>query len=155
MKPIPHAVLALCLATSLPALAQNAERTFLGFRNDNGTLDIATSDGRYLIRPYDANIVETSFVPRGETFDPASHAVVLAPGQARATVKEEGGRILLVTDGITVTVDKTPFRISYAYKGRPLVAEKAVTVTRACWTRSNSHSMATRPCTAPAHGPSA
>jgi len=124
MKPIPHAVLALCLATSLPALAQNAERTFLGFRNDNGTLDIATSDGRYLIRPYDANIVETSFVPRGETFDPASHAVVLAPGQARAAVKEEGGCIRLVTDGITVTVDKTPFRISYAYKGRPLVSEK-------------------------------
>ena len=124
MKPIPHAVLALCLATSLPALAQQAERAFIGFRNDNGTLEIATSDGRYLIRPYDANIVETSFVPRGETFDPASHAVVLKPGQAQATVREADGRIQLVTDGITVTIDKTPFRISYAYKGRPLVAEK-------------------------------
>jgi YD repeat-containing protein len=124
MKPIPHAVLAVCLAASLPALAQNVDRTFLGYRNDNGTLDVATSDGRYLIRPYDAHIVETSFVPRGEAFDPASHAVVLAPGQARASVKDEGGRVQLVTDGITVTVEKSPFRISYAYKGRPLVAEK-------------------------------
>jgi alpha-glucosidase (family GH31 glycosyl hydrolase) len=124
MKPIPHAVLALCLLAGLPAHAQNADRTFLGYRNDNGTLDIATSDGRYLIRPYDANIVETSFVPRGETFDPASHAVVLKPGQAPAMVKEADGRIQLVTDGITVTVEKSPLRISYAYKGRPLVAEK-------------------------------
>lgn len=124
MKPIPHAVLALCLATSLPALAQNAQRTFLGFTNANGVLDVATSDGHYLIRPYDATIVETSFVPKGESFDPASHAVVLAPGQAPVTIKDEAGRIQLVTDGITVTVDKAPFRISYAYKGRPLVAEK-------------------------------
>jgi alpha-glucosidase (family GH31 glycosyl hydrolase) len=124
MKPIPHAVLALCLAACLPALAQNADRAFLGYKNDNGTLDITTSDGRYLIRPYDANIVETSFVPRGETFDPVSHAVVLAPGQAKASVKETDGRIQLVTDGITVTVEKSPFRIRYAYKGRPLVAEK-------------------------------
>jgi len=124
MKPIPHAVLALCLLAGLPAHAQNADRTYLGYRNDNGTLDIATSDGRYLIRPYDANIVETSFVPRGETFDPASHAVVLKPGEAAATVKEADGRIQLVSDGITVTVEKSPLRISYAYKGRPLVAEK-------------------------------
>ena len=124
MKPIPHAVLALCLLAGLPVHAQNADRTYLGYRNDNGTLDIATSDGRYLIRPYDANIVETSFVPRGETFDPASHAVVLKPGQAQATIREADGRIQLVTDGITVTVEKSPLRISYAYKGKPLVAEK-------------------------------
>jgi alpha-glucosidase (family GH31 glycosyl hydrolase) len=124
MKPIRHAALVLCLLASLPASAQTTGRTFLGYRNDNGTLDIAASDGRYLIRPYDANIVETTFVPRGEAFDPVSHAVVLAPGQAKATITEEDGRIRLVTDGITVTVEKSPLRISYAYKGRPLVAEK-------------------------------
>lgn len=124
MKPIPHAVLALCLVAALPVRAQNADRAYLGYRNDNGTLDVATSDGRYLIRAYDANIVETSFVPRGEQFDPVSHAVVLAPGQAKAVVKEADDRIELVTDGITVTVEKSPFRISYAYKGKPLVAEK-------------------------------
>ena len=83
MKPIPHAVLALCLATSLPAMAQNAQRTFLGFTNANGVLDVATSDGHYLIRPYDATIVETSFVPKGESFDPAAAlpAVGSTPGR--------------------------------------------------------------------------
>ena len=38
-----------------------------------------TSDGRYVIKPYSAAIVETTFIPAGEAFDPASHAVVLAP----------------------------------------------------------------------------
>jgi oligosaccharide 4-alpha-D-glucosyltransferase len=123
MKLTPCAGLALCLAAG-PAIAQNADRAFLGYTNDHGVLDIATSDGHYLIKPYAANIVETSFVPRGERFDPHSHAVVLTPDTLRMRVTDGAGRIELVTDGITVTVEKAPFRIRYAYKGKPLVAEK-------------------------------
>lgn len=123
MKLTPIAA-ALALSLAGPALAQNADRAFLGYRQQGPTLDVTTSDGRYLIKPYAANIVETTFVPRGERFDPSSHAVVLAPGAVAAQVKDAGGRIQLVTDGITVTIEKKPFRIAYAYKGRPLVAEK-------------------------------
>lgn len=39
-------------------------------------------------------------------------------------MKDEGARITFATPGITVSVDKRPFRISYAYKDKPLVAEK-------------------------------
>ena len=112
------------LAASPLATAQNAQRSFQSFSATGASLEIATSDGRYVIQPYATNIVETTFVPRGEAAPPASHAVVLTPGQVAATVKDSGGRIELVTDGITVTVDKHPFRISYRYKGKPLVAEK-------------------------------
>ena len=115
--------LALCLATPL-AFAQNAERHLQGVTHRQGTLEITTSDGRYLIKPYSANIVETTFIPNGEGADPASHAVVLAPGQVAATLKDEGARLTFATPGISVTVDKQPFRISYAYKGKALVAEK-------------------------------
>jgi alpha-glucosidase/oligosaccharide 4-alpha-D-glucosyltransferase len=116
--------LAVCVAASPLAFAQNAERQFQGFNNNHNTLEIATSDGRYLIKPYSANIVETTFIANGETLDPASHAVVLEPSAVPATVKMDGNRIELSTPGITVSVEKAPFRISYAYKGRPLVAEK-------------------------------
>lgn len=116
--------LAPCLAASSLAAAQNADRQFQSISRNQNTLEIATSDGRYYITPYAANIVETSFVPHGERLDPASHAVVLAPGQVPATLKDEGGRVSFATPGITVSVDKQPFRISYAYKGKPLVAEK-------------------------------
>lgn len=128
MTPTPIARLAAlaCLLAALqPALAQNAGRHVLSVRNDRGALDIATNDGRYLIKPYAPDIVETTFVPVGDPLQPASYAVVLAPGAVASTVTEDAQRVVLATDGITVTVEKSPFRIGYAYKGKPLVAEKA------------------------------
>jgi alpha-glucosidase/oligosaccharide 4-alpha-D-glucosyltransferase len=124
MKIATIARLALALAASPLAFGQNADRQFHGFASNHNTLEIATSDGRYLIKPYSANIVETTFIPKGEKLDPASHAVVLEPDGVPAVVKAEGNRIELSTSGITVRVDKAPFRISYAWQGRPLVAEK-------------------------------
>ena len=116
--------LALFLAASPYADAQNADRKLQGVTQNGNTLEIATSDGRYLVKPYANNIVETTFIPKGESFDSASHAVILAPAQVPVTLKDEGTRLSFVTPGISVTVDKQPFRISYAYKGKPLVAEK-------------------------------
>ncbi|MDB5746758.1 MAG: glycosyl hydrolase [Massilia sp.] len=119
--------LALLLAASPWADAQNADRKLQGVRQNGNTLEIATSDGRYLVKPYSSNIVETTFIPNGERFDPRSpdsHAVILAPGQVPVTLKDEGARLSFATPGISVTVERQPFRISYAYKGRPLVAEK-------------------------------
>jgi len=51
------------LAAGPLAHAQNLERHFLGFKQAATGFEIATSDGRYLIKPYAPNIVETSFVP--------------------------------------------------------------------------------------------
>ena len=124
--------LALCLLAAAPAFsplahaapATPAERQLLGFTRNQNTLELATSDGRYLIKPYSANIVETTFVPNGQQFDPASHAVVLAPVDVGATLEADARRIEFATPGITVRVDKQPFRISYLYKGKPLVAEQ-------------------------------
>jgi alpha-glucosidase (family GH31 glycosyl hydrolase) len=120
------------LAASPLAHAQNADRHFISFKNSGvnnaagSSFEIATSDGRYLIKPYAANIVETRFVPAAEegSQQQGSHAVILAPDPVPVQVKEDGARIVLATEGITVTVEKEPFRISYSYKGRPLVAEK-------------------------------
>ena len=114
----------LCLFASPLAIAQNADRQLQGVSRNQNTLEIATNDGRYLIKPYSSTVVETTFIPKGERFDPNSHAVILAPTAVPATLKDDGGRIVFATDGITVTVDKQPFRISYAYKGNPLIAEK-------------------------------
>jgi alpha-glucosidase (family GH31 glycosyl hydrolase) len=111
------------LLAAFSAFSQNADRQFQGFRANGNTLEISTSDGRYLIKPYSATIVETTFVPNGESVVDASHAVILAPS-ATAALRESPGQIEFATQGIAVTVQKSPFRISYAYKGQPLVAEK-------------------------------
>ena len=60
--------LALCLMASPLAFAQNADRQLEGVTRNQNTLEIATNDGRYLIRPYADNIVETTFVPKGERY---------------------------------------------------------------------------------------
>ncbi|UVW27294.1 TIM-barrel domain-containing protein [Massilia sp. H6] len=124
MTTAPFVRLALCLLVSTSAHAQNAERQLLGVSGNANTLELATSDGRYLIKPYSANVVETTFIPNGEQLDAASHAVVLVPVDVGATLTDKAKRIELATPGITVVVDKKPFRISYLYKGQPLVAEK-------------------------------
>ena len=121
--PFALAALAALLAATSAAHAQNADRQFQSFAARGNALEIATNDGRYLIKPYSATVVETTFVPKGEQFDPASHAVILAPS-ATVTLHEAADRIEYATSGIAVTVQKKPFRISYAYKGQPLVAEK-------------------------------
>lgn len=112
------------LLVSHSALAQNADRKFDGVTQRDGHLEVRTSDGSYLIKPYSAGIIETTFVPKGESADPASHAVVLAPAAVKTSLKQKGGNIEYATPGITVTITKSPFRIAYAYKGKPLVAEK-------------------------------
>nr|WP_315260876.1 TIM-barrel domain-containing protein [uncultured Duganella sp.] len=114
----------ITLLASHSALAQNADRKFDGVTQRDGHLEVRTSDGSYLIKPYSAGIIETTFVPTGESADPASHAVVLAPAAVKTSLRQKSGSIEYATPGITVTITKSPFRIAYAYKGKPLVAEK-------------------------------
>jgi alpha-glucosidase (family GH31 glycosyl hydrolase) len=121
MKLIKFAILALI---SQAALAQNADRHFMSAANKGSALEIRTNDGIYIIKPYSAAVVETSFIPKGEVADPVSHAVIMAPETVATTLRDEGGVLEFATPGITVRVEKQPFRISYAYKGQPLVAEK-------------------------------
>jgi len=117
------AVLPLLVA-SHPGHAQNADRHFDSVTRRDGQLEVHTSDGSYVIKPYSAGIVETTFVPNGEQLDPASHAVVLAPAKVKTTLVTKLNSIEYATPGIVVTITKSPFQISYAYKGKRLVAEK-------------------------------
>jgi alpha-glucosidase/oligosaccharide 4-alpha-D-glucosyltransferase len=119
------AVLPLIVA-SQGATAQNADRKFDSVTRSDGQLEVRTSDGSYLIKPYSAAIVETTFVPNGERADPPSpsHAVVLAPATVKTSLVAKANSIEYATPGIVVTITKSPFQIAYAYKGRKLVAEK-------------------------------
>src|SRR5471032_550080 len=114
----------LCLLAGPAALAQNADRTISSVTPLDGQLAIKTNDGTYLIKPYSSSIVETTFVPNGESVDPASHAVVMAPAAVPATLTEKDGSIDYATSGIAVTITRAPFQIAYTYKGKPLIAEE-------------------------------
>ena len=112
------------LLLSTFAFAQNANRKYESYKKTNNTLEIKTSDGLYLLKPYSEKIVETSFIPKGETFNPDSHAVVLIPQKGISKVRETKNTLLFSTKGIVVTIEKSPFKISYSYKGKALLSEK-------------------------------
>ncbi|KQV49590.1 TIM-barrel domain-containing protein [Massilia sp. Root335] len=117
-------LLLILSATLTPALA--ADRHLISWSQHDGRLDLTVSDGVVRIQPYTDKIVETTFVPAGERFDPVSHAVVLKPAAlpARAAVRERDGGLEFDLGALGVTVRRAPFAISYTYRGQPLTAEK-------------------------------
>lgn len=116
--------LLLLLLVSFFVNAQNSARKFINFEKRGSIVGIETNDGVYLIKPYSNSIVETSFIPNGETFNPISHAIVLKSNNTKFSISETSNTIKLSTSGITVTITKKPFQILYAYKGKFLISER-------------------------------
>lgn len=113
----------LLLVTAF-AFAQNANRNYLSHTWKNNLLEVKTSDGTYRIKAYSNKIVETSFIPNGEVFNPKSHAVIKTQEKINATVSKNDNSISLVTNNITVVINKSPFRITYSNQGKVLLSEK-------------------------------
>jgi len=113
----------LLLITAV-TFAQNANRNYLSHTWKNNLLEVKTSDGTYRIKPYSNKIVETSFVPNGEVYNPNSHAVIKTPEKVNASVSMTATSISLVTNNITVVINKAPFRITYSNQGKVLLSEK-------------------------------
>ena len=122
MKKVSLIILLLAAAFSF---SQNEERSFkTAVFQDGEFLKVEVSDGFYQIKVYSKEIVETTFVPLNETFKQGSHAVVLKPEYADARYSTDAKNIYLKTEGISVTIKKKPFQISYEYKGKPIISEK-------------------------------
>ncbi|MBQ4821898.1 TIM-barrel domain-containing protein [Aquimarina sp. MMG016] len=89
----------------------------------NEYIEIPRENGKYIIKLYSDHIIETSFIPTGETINLESHAVIKDKSIEADLVKTENG-FTYGTDGIKIKVTKEPFHISYIYKGKELISEK-------------------------------
>jgi oligosaccharide 4-alpha-D-glucosyltransferase len=114
----------LLLFITTISFAQNANRKYLSHTWKNNVLEIKTSDGYYIIKPYSHKIVETSFIPNGETFNPNSHAVIKTPEKVKAKLTTTKNTLDITTAGITITIKKAPFQISYFNSRDELFSEK-------------------------------
>ncbi len=104
--------------------AQNPHRIFESVEIiENQSLEIKVNDGLYKIVPYTKNIVQTTFIPTGETEKKESHAVVLKPKQIDVTFKEEVNHFVLQTDGIVIKVQKLPFQLQYYFNNKLIISE--------------------------------
>lgn len=104
--------------------AQNVQRIYKSHVVNGEHLTVETNDGQYQIKFYDENIVETSFIPTEESFNPESHAVVLKPNDVKAKLTDSKTGLIFASSGMVVSLSKSPFQISYTYKGKQLISEK-------------------------------
>lgn len=114
----------LLLFLSAVTFAQNANRNYVSHSWKNNLLEVKTSDGTYRIKPYSDKIIETSFVPNGEVFNPNSQAVIKTPEKVKATVSKTNGSVALATSDLMVVINKSPFKITYSHNGKVLLSEK-------------------------------
>ena len=109
---------------SILSFGQNPDRTFINvIEKDNG-IEVKVNDGTYHIQFYTNEIVETTFIPKDEEFKVESHAVVLKPEKLDITYGKSLENIYFRTKGISATIQKHPFQISYSYQGNPIISEK-------------------------------
>ncbi|WP_299102157.1 TIM-barrel domain-containing protein [uncultured Winogradskyella sp.] len=118
-------ILSIIILFSFACLsAQNTNRVFKSAVKQGLDLKIEVNDGYYLIRPYSSNIIETTFVPKGDYYKSQSHAVVAKPYGSYFEMTDRGNDVVLKTKGLYVTITKSPFQISYYYKNQFIVSEK-------------------------------
>jgi oligosaccharide 4-alpha-D-glucosyltransferase len=115
--------LLLILLLSSVSFAQNSKRTFTSYQYKNNVLEVTTNDGKYLIKAYSDKIFETSFIPKGETFNPNSHAVLLSNSQ-KLSVKNNTNTIEATSNSGKIVIQKNPFQISYFNGNKLLFSEK-------------------------------
>lgn len=109
----------------LVSFSQNSNRDFKGITLATDVIAISVSDGIYLIDFYSPKIVETTFKKWGENRDSISHAVILEKRMPKVDLIDiDANTILFKTQGISVQVIKSPFQISYWYKGEKITSEK-------------------------------
>ena len=101
------------------------ERKFDSVQFVKDELKIKVSDGSYLIKFLNSQIVETTFVPKDQKeAKKTSHAVVINSVYKDVKFKESKEKIKFSTKDVSVVIQKRPFNISYWYKGKELVSEK-------------------------------
>jgi len=115
--------LLLLLITTF-SFAQNNNRKYESYKKNDKTIEINVSDGQYFINYYTNKIIETSFIPKGEKFNPKSEAVVLKQNDVGYKITESTNILSINTKGIVVVVQKNPFQISYFDRRKLLISEK-------------------------------
>ena len=105
--------------------AQNPDRKYQAHKVEANVITVSTSDGAYRFMPFTNEIMETSFIPKGEKYIPESFAVVLAPKNVKVNVSEDDNSLKIDTDGLDVVITKAPFQVSYYFEGEKVLSEKA------------------------------
>ncbi len=116
--------LSVCSLLLAVNIFSQTTRTFTGFQKNNRNLEVFVNDGKYIFEAFNEKIISTSFIPKGENIDTFSYAVVMKPAPVITTLSNIENELWYKTQGIAVKISKSPFKITYFYKNKELIAEK-------------------------------
>ncbi|MEH6535048.1 MAG: TIM-barrel domain-containing protein [Psychroserpens sp.] len=105
--------------------AQNTERVYESHREEGRKFQVVTNEGKYIFQFYSDEIIETNFIPEGESHNKDSHAVIMKPEAIETSYSYVGNNITYGSSGLAVTITIDPFKISYSYKTKHVISEKA------------------------------
>jgi hypothetical protein len=80
----------LLLFFTVSLFAQNSQRIFEKIDSKNNLTTITVNDGVYQLKFYNPEMVETAFIPLGQTLDKASHAIILSPENVKQHISDKG-----------------------------------------------------------------
>ncbi len=106
--------------------SQGQTRTYVSVKKEGNSVVLKVSDGSYYFTYFSSEIIQTAFVPNGETLNNDSHAVIAksTSDDIECIQDQESVVILNGSKGITVYIQKEPFNVSYRHDAKVLVAEK-------------------------------
>lgn len=104
------------------------ERKFINAEvQDTTVLNVYVNDGTYKIEFFTPEIVETTFIPKGEVLKSQSHTVerfVDFSDCDMLSFEEKEKYIQYKSCGLTVKIQKQPFKISYWYNNKEVTSEQ-------------------------------
>jgi len=114
------------LALLFVAFSDYSDREFVDFSDKGTSFEVEVSDGKYVFQYYSSEILEVHFVPEDEELIDSSYAVVMELSNENiATATESDRTINIDSDGIDVTIQKSPFQVQFSRDGSSIIAEKA------------------------------
>ncbi|MDI1257522.1 MAG: glycoside hydrolase family 31 protein [Flavobacterium sp.] len=106
------------------SVAQNPNRIYQSCQWEDNTLKLKVSDGAYEIKIINDKIAETSFIPKGESFNPDSYAIIPVTSNVEAKFTESQKALDIFTPGIKIIIEKSPFKIIYFNRSSEILSEK-------------------------------
>jgi oligosaccharide 4-alpha-D-glucosyltransferase len=104
---------------------QNSNRIFEKLIKNKENFEIKVSDGTYFLSFVNHQIIETSFVPKGEKFITNSHAKVAQNINFNyKSVLENQKTITAKHQNLEIRITKKPFQIAYFLNNKEIISEK-------------------------------
>jgi oligosaccharide 4-alpha-D-glucosyltransferase len=120
-----NAIITFCiLAIYTSFFSQNSTRKFVSYKKSDKGIEVETNDGKYIFSNYRPMVIQTAFVPKGETADVKSHAVVQLLSKEEFKSIDSDSVLKLTIGRIEIKIQKMPFQVQYFQGGKLAVSEK-------------------------------